>query len=482
MAPTGYAFTLPQLACLHDRETAALQAIKAVQGSHLVGLGQGGIVEDRVTKIFDRPPHAQHRLANVDYLGGAVADDVHPEQFERVGIEDQLQQSLLIAQHLPLGAPYHRDFRNGVDPVRNQIGRHFAGFAEHMTAGQSPLLHRCAGQRRKANDVAGRVDVGYLGLEVLADRDLAALVGAQAGGIDVEQIAVGLASDGVQQRLAVYVLAAFQFGEDPVALRVEADRNHPLPQPKDSAQLPQLKAQALDDLPVHELQQRRALIEQGHLHPQCGEHGRVFQPNNAGAHDDQFPGQLIERVQLVRVEHAPAVDGNILAVRRPRAARNQHMVRLEHLRAFIVHDRDRMGIQKAGIALHHVDVVAPQLRLDDFNLAGHHALRAEDQVRHRNAVFEHVAPPVKGALAKSAQVEHGFAQRLAGNRPCVHAHASDRALAVDDGHLLAKLGRAYRALLPSRPAADNDQIVFVRFHGYVPPATGETENLPLNAK
>src|SRR5579883_2995087 len=289
MAPTGYAFTLPQLACLHDRETAALQAIKAVQGSHLVGLGQGGIVEDRVTKIFDRPPHAQHRLANVDYLGGAVADDVHPEQFERVGIEDQLQQSLLIAQHLPLGelgvarhadlirlllfcqlllgAPYHRDFRNGVDPVRNQIGRHFAGFAEHMTAGQSPLLHRCAGQRRKANDVAGRVDVGYLGLEVLADRDLAALVGAQAGGIDVEQIAVGLASDGVQQRLAVYVLAAFQFGEDPVALRVEADRNHPLPQPKDSAQLPQLKAQALDDLPVHELQQRRALIEQGHLHP-----------------------------------------------------------------------------------------------------------------------------------------------------------------------------------------------------------------------
>ena len=119
------------------------------------------------------------------------------------------------------------------------------------------------------------------------------------------------------------VLAAGQLGKHPVALLVEADGNDFFPEPKHRSQLPQLEAQAFHNFAVHEIEQDGTLVEQRDFHAQGREHGRVFQADNAGAHDDQVAGDFFQAVHLVGVENSFAVDRNsaLCAGRVPQAIR-----------------------------------------------------------------------------------------------------------------------------------------------------------------
>src|SRR5450432_4083055 len=123
-----------------------------------------------------------------------------------------------------------------------------------------------------------------------------------------------------------------------------------------------------------------------------------------------------------------------------------------------------MRVEEACVAFECRDIVAAELGLDDFDLAQHDRLRAKGQVRHGDAVFENISAAIKSALAKAAQVEHGFAYGFAGNRPGVNADAANGSLAVNDGDLLTHLGSADGGLLPRRAAADHHQVIFIRFH------------------
>src|SRR5215469_526548 len=86
-----------------------------------------------------------------------------PRSFS-VSVLKQFQKALVIAEHLSLGQlrvscqtyfvrylfprqlffrlPYHRDFGDGVNAVRNEIRRHLSGMAKHGTTGETPLFHR----------------------------------------------------------------------------------------------------------------------------------------------------------------------------------------------------------------------------------------------------------------------------------------------------------------------------------------------------
>ena len=70
-------------------------------------------------------------------------------------------------------------------------------------------------------------------------------------------------------------------------------------------------AQCLDHLAVHEIEQRRPLIDDRDLDVQGREHRRVFESNDAGTHDDQLTGQLGHIRQLIRVEDELPVEGNV---------------------------------------------------------------------------------------------------------------------------------------------------------------------------
>ena len=84
-------------------------------------------------------------------------------------------------------------------------------------------------------------------------------------------------------------------------------------------------------------------------------------------------------------------------------------------------------------------------------------------------VFYRIAPSVERTLLQAAQVQHGFAKRLAWDGAGIDAHSTDGAFALDHRHFLAHFGRANGGLLSGRTAADYDQVVRVvasDFHGY----------------
>src|SRR6267154_1797276 len=69
-----------------------------VERGHLVALGEGRVVEDVVDEVVDQAVVRHDRLADVHQLGGAGADDMHPEKPARLAMEQDLQQSRIVAQ------------------------------------------------------------------------------------------------------------------------------------------------------------------------------------------------------------------------------------------------------------------------------------------------------------------------------------------------------------------------------------------------
>ena len=281
---------------------------------------------------------------------------------------------------------------------------------------------------------------------------------------EIQQITVGLPADGIEQPLAVNILAAGELGEHPVALFVEADRNHFFAEPKYRAQLPQLEAQALHNFAVHEIQQDGTLIKQRDFHAQCGEHGCVFQSDNAGAHDDQVAGDFFQAMHLVGVENSFAINRNFGAVGWPRAAGDENVLTVKQLGTLVVFDFEGMGVQEARVAFKNGDVVPAQLRLDHFHFTRHDRFRPEDEVGHGDPVFQRIATAIKRALPETAEVQNRFPQGLAWDGSGMHADPTHALCPINDGHFLAHLGGADGAFLARRTAADHYQVVFVGFH------------------
>ena len=146
------------------------------------------------------------------------------------------------------------------------------------------------------------------------------------------------------------------------------------------------------------------MIEQRNFDSQGGKHGGIFEPDNTGSHNDQLSRNFFKTMNLVGIKYSPAVDGNIGAVRRSRATGDDDVLPPSQLRTLIASDFNGMRIDKAGVAVERSHIVAPQLGLDHLNLPCHDRLRAEDQIGHRDAVFEHVTATIEAALPETAQI------------------------------------------------------------------------------
>src|SRR6516165_2773897 len=97
-------------------------------------------------------------------------------------------------------------------------------------------------------------------LEVFIDDQFATAIGRQPNCLEIELIAVGISSHSIEQCLTLHFFPALQLGEDALLIPVETNGNNFLPQAKDGAKLPQLEAEALDDLAVNKIQEVRPLI------------------------------------------------------------------------------------------------------------------------------------------------------------------------------------------------------------------------------
>ena len=193
----------------------AVEAADAVEGGDLVALGEGGVVEDGVDEVLDGAAEGHDGLADVDEFCGAFADDVDAEDLAGVAVEDELEAAGGVAADLASGGfavvahadfvgdilvgellfgfADEADFGDGVDAVGVEAGvGEGAEVAEGAGDGDATLLHGDGGEGGEADDVADGVDAGDAGLEVLVDGDAAAVVGGEAGGVEVKLVDVAL--------------------------------------------------------------------------------------------------------------------------------------------------------------------------------------------------------------------------------------------------------------------------------------------------
>src|SRR5208282_2509907 len=113
-------------------------------------------------------------------------------------------------------------------------------------------------------------DVRDGGLKICVHDQLAATVGHQPDGLQIQLVAVRLPPDSVEQGRSVNRFSALQLGENPVAFGVEADGHNFFSEPKHCAELAKLKAEAFDNLAIAKLEQSGTLVQQGDLHAQRG--------------------------------------------------------------------------------------------------------------------------------------------------------------------------------------------------------------------
>src|SRR5215470_2228100 len=156
---------------------------------------------------------------------------------------------------LLLSAPYHRYFGNRIYPVRNRLFRRARDSPEHVRRRKPTLLHRSAGQRREANYISRRIDVGNVGLEERVDGDFSSISRGNTYGRQIELITICLASDRIQNDLPVHDLAAFEPDEHTVSFWIAARFYNFFAQAKHRAHAPKLKAEVVDDLAVGKFQQ-----------------------------------------------------------------------------------------------------------------------------------------------------------------------------------------------------------------------------------
>ncbi len=325
------------------------QLVEPVERRHFVALGHRGVVEHRVAEVVDRAAERHHGLADVDDLGGRFADHVHAEQLARFAMEQQLEHARCVAGDLAAGdlaeagdADFvrhalggelllvladHRDFGNREQAVRHVLAR-LELAAQHVAGGPAALLHRRAGQCGEADHVAHRVDVRHVGLKMFVALEPAAVVGLQAGAVELQSGSVSPTRPTLNSTVSPSSRLPLSSSTATQARLRLADIDDAFAQPEDHAQRAGVVQQRVDDFVVAEFEQLRAAVDDGHLHAERGEHDGVFEADHAAADDDHRPRHVGQVENFVGVEDRFAVERNVVGPRRPRAGGEQDVLGL----------------------------------------------------------------------------------------------------------------------------------------------------------
>src|ERR1700678_552761 len=137
----------------------------------------------------------------------------------------------------------------------------FGGGAKYVAACEPALLHGGAGERGEPNDVTGGVNVRHVRLIMFVDLNFAARIGDQAGRFDAKLITIGLAADGVDQSIRLDFLAAFEFGENTIALWINAHFGDFFAEAEGHADLAKMIAERIHNFAVDEIEKGGTLID-----------------------------------------------------------------------------------------------------------------------------------------------------------------------------------------------------------------------------
>jgi hypothetical protein len=224
--------------------------------------------------------------------------------------------------------------------------------------------------------------------------------------------------------------------------------------------LPHVVLQRLDHLAIDELEQSRSRLDHGSVDAQRRQHRRVFDADHSAAHDRGRARYLVVLFdqEAVGVEHAPAIDRDLGVVRGARAAGDQHVVRRDLFRRLFAFDAQAMRRDEMRVPGQDAHAIALELIAKHLQLAIDDLQHAKRQIFGRDLLAQRVVAAIERALLEPREIEHGFAQRLAGDGSGVQTHAADHRQLVDNRDLLSQLRRGDRSLVTRRTTANHDQV------------------------
>src|SRR6185503_6432034 len=112
----------------------------------------------------------------------------------------------------------HRDFRDRVNAIGQEVGIRTVGDAKGMTRGVTALLHGGRREGGKTDDIACRIDVRYRRLKVGVDIEAAARIRCEADAFQIEVFRCAFTSDGIHQRAGLYGFRMFETDVDLVVV------------------------------------------------------------------------------------------------------------------------------------------------------------------------------------------------------------------------------------------------------------------------
>src|ERR1700720_3408094 len=145
----------------------------------------------------------------------------------------------------------------------------------------------------------------------------------------MELIAIGLAADSINKSVALYSLAALQLSKNTTASGVDPNLRNLFRETKCDTLLAQVVRQRFDDLPIHEIQKNRPLVDQRNLGAEGSHKGRVLEAYDASSHHDDFFRKATQIAKVIGIHNATVVKRNVRAVRGPGTAGNQDLTAFE---------------------------------------------------------------------------------------------------------------------------------------------------------
>ncbi len=284
-----------------------------------------------------------------------------------------------------------------------------------------PLLHRRGGEARKADHVAGGIDMRHFGLEGLGiDREPPAIVDPEAAIFQAQRAGRAHAPGGEEQHLGADRAAVLQRRDDAAALVLSilvtlAPRRMATPRSRswwvNSAMISRsTKSRNVSrgSIKVTATSSAEKIVAYSMPMTPAPMTARLRGTHGCSITVSPVDDDLVVEGDVVRAEGQRA-DGDDEAL----AFDDQlALVRLGHLNV--------MGIDEAREAAHGAHAVALELMLQhvDFMLQGHAQPIAE--ILAGNMLLNAIGAPIKAALAPTGEIEHGLAQRLGGNGAGMH--------------------------------------------------------------
>ena len=215
-------------------------------------------------------------------------------------------------------------------------------------------------------------------------------------------------------------------------------------------------------------------VDHRHLHPQGGEHRSVLDADDPGPDHGDAARQLLQVEEAVRSHDGLVVRLDAGGIAGAGAHGDQHLVRRQLAAPLGALHLQGVPVDERGSAAHDLDVVAPQVFLDDEELALDDALHVVDQLLHAGPG---TGPELLGRLQARTGIGalDSLAEGLGRDGSRLDTDAADHLLLFDDSHLPAQLGSLDGGALAGGSAADADEVigVAVRAHDF-PPEVGSS--------